>query len=58
MTERKPLGQGFESWIERQIREAVERGEFDNLPDAGPPLNLLPFDIERLVHEWHERHPS
>ncbi len=30
----------FESWIDRQIREAVERGEFDNLPGAGKPLHL------------------
>jgi hypothetical protein len=30
----------FESWIDRQIREATERGEFDNLPGAGKPLNL------------------
>ena len=30
----------FESWIERQIREATERGEFDNLPGAGKPLQL------------------
>lgn len=30
----------FESWIDRQIREAVERGEFDNLPGAGKPLEL------------------
>lgn len=29
-----------ESWIDRQIREAQERGEFDNLPGAGKPLNL------------------
>ena len=28
----------FESWIDRQIREAIERGEFDNLPGAGKPL--------------------
>ncbi len=28
----------FESPVERQIREAVERGEFDNLPGAGKPL--------------------
>lgn len=27
-----------EGWIERQIREATERGEFDNLPGAGRPL--------------------
>ena len=28
----------YESRIERQIREAQERGEFDNLPGAGKPL--------------------
>ena len=30
----------FESWVDRQIREAMERGEFDNLPGAGKPLQL------------------
>lgn len=25
-------------WVEKQIREATERGEFDNLPGAGKPL--------------------
>jgi hypothetical protein len=38
MTERKPPGVSFETWIDRQIREAAERGEFDNLPGAGKPL--------------------
>ena len=28
----------FESWAERQVREAIERGEFDDLPGAGRPL--------------------
>jgi hypothetical protein len=28
----------YESWVERQIREATERGEFDNLPGAGKPI--------------------
>lgn len=27
-----------ESWVDRQIREAQERGEFDNLPGAGKPI--------------------
>src|SRR3954462_4064318 len=31
----------YESWVERQIREAIERGEFDNLPGAGQPLRSL-----------------
>jgi hypothetical protein len=30
----------WESAVERQIREAQERGEFDNLPGAGKPLDL------------------
>jgi hypothetical protein len=38
MTERKPPGVGFGTWVERQIREAAERGEFDNLPGAGKPI--------------------
>jgi DnaJ-like protein len=38
MTERKPPGTGFGAWVERRIREAVERGEFDNLPGAGRPI--------------------
>ncbi|HEY7042668.1 MAG TPA: DUF1992 domain-containing protein [Nocardioidaceae bacterium] len=46
---------GFESWIDRQIREAEERGEFDNLPGAGKPLKDLdkPQDadwwVKRLI---------
>jgi hypothetical protein len=46
MTERKPTGVTFESWVERQIREAAERGEFDDLPGAGKPLPGLhePYD--------------
>jgi Domain of unknown function (DUF1992) len=38
MTERKPAGVGFGTWVERQIREAAERGAFDNLPGAGKPI--------------------
>lgn len=30
----------YESWVDRQVREAIERGEFDNLPGAGKPLHL------------------
>ena len=133
MTERRPPGIGFGTWVERQIREATERGEFDNLPGAGkpiadldkphdelwwvrqklrrehlswlpptialrkeaeeallaasragsedqvrrivaeinrkilegnrkaasgPPLNLMPFDVERVVRTWRERRAS
>ena len=38
MAERKPAGVPWESWIDRQIREAQERGDFDNLPGAGKPI--------------------
>jgi hypothetical protein len=133
MTERKPPGVGFEAWVERQLREAAQRGAFDDLPGAGkpipdldkphdelwwvkqklrrenfsylpptialrkqaeealetaaqagsekevrrivaginakiiegnrkaasgPPLNLAPFDIERIVRDWHDRRGS
>jgi hypothetical protein len=38
MTERKPPGITFTSWIDQQISEAEERGLFDNLPGEGKPL--------------------
>ena len=38
MTERKPLGMTFGSWVDRQIDEAQKKGEFDNLPGKGQPL--------------------
>jgi hypothetical protein len=41
MTERKPRDVKFETWIERQIRRAAERGDFENLPGAGKPLGDL-----------------
>jgi hypothetical protein len=41
MTERKPLGTNWETWIEAQIRVAMEKGAFDNLPGAGKPLPNL-----------------
>lgn len=38
MTDRKPPNTTFESWVDKQIRESIERGEFDNLPGAGKPI--------------------
>lgn len=38
MTERKPAGKSFTSWIDEQIQQAQDRGAFDNLPGAGKPL--------------------
>ncbi len=45
---------GFESIVERQIREAQERGEFDNLPGSGKPLPDLRTDdpdwwVKRMI---------
>jgi hypothetical protein len=133
MTERKPPNMSFDTWIDKQIREATERGAFDDLPGAGkpipgagegydegwwlrqflrrenvtslpptlalrkevqdavaavpgapteaaaralvermnekiaaairvppagPPLNLLPLDVDALLATWHEAHPA
>lgn len=46
MTERKPAGVQWEAWIDRQIREAHDRGEFDDLPGKGHPIPDLdkPYD--------------
>ncbi|NQE91917.1 DUF1992 domain-containing protein [Nocardia terpenica] len=38
MTERKPPGVSYEFWLDKQIREATERGDFDDLPGKGKPL--------------------
>ncbi|MCZ4555657.1 DUF1992 domain-containing protein [Rhodococcus maanshanensis] len=46
MTERKPWDVPFESWVERQIRVAQERGDFDDLPGAGKPIPHLADDDE------------
>jgi hypothetical protein len=39
----------YESRIDRQIREAQERGDFDNLPGAGKPLKS---DSDRYHDDW------
>jgi DnaJ family protein C protein 28 len=41
MKERKS-SRDWESWIDQQIREAQERGQFDDLPGAGRPIDLTP----------------
>ena len=38
MTERKPPGVSFESFVDKQIRDAEARGDFTALPGAGRPL--------------------
>ncbi|MER5689494.1 DUF1992 domain-containing protein [Streptomyces sp. NPDC002205] len=47
MTERKPVGVSFESWVDKQIREAEQRGDFSQLPGFGKPLP----DIDRPYDE-------
>lgn len=42
LTERKPPGMSAEDWVERQIRAAQERGDFDNLPGTGKPIPKRP----------------
>ncbi|MFH9419813.1 DUF1992 domain-containing protein [Streptomyces sp. NPDC017529] len=57
MTERKPPGVGFETWTDRQIREATERGDFAGLPGFGKPLSGLdkPYDDMWWVKEKMSR---
>jgi Domain of unknown function (DUF1992) len=38
VTGRKPPGMTWETWIDRQIRQGMENGDFDNLPGHGRPL--------------------
>ncbi|MEO3745803.1 DUF1992 domain-containing protein [Plantactinospora sp. B5E13] len=47
----------YESRIERQIREAQERGEFDNLPGAGKPLPGYGtgYDENWWIRDWIRR---
>ena len=50
MTERKPPGMSFESWVEHQISRSLERGDFDDLPGAGKPLPRRSAD--ETVYDW------
>ncbi|MFG2607733.1 DUF1992 domain-containing protein [Streptomyces sp. NPDC048514] len=54
MTERKPPGVPFESWVDKQIRDAQARGEFERLPGAGRPL---PAEVDSGYDElwWIKR---
>ncbi|MFI5554823.1 DUF1992 domain-containing protein [Streptomyces sp. NPDC051738] len=54
MTERKPPGVPFESWVDKQIHDAQARGDFDRLPGQGKPL---PNDLESPYDElwWVKR---
>lgn len=57
----------YETSIDRQLREATERGDFDNLPGAGKPLPdhgreyeedwwvLPPLVPDEVVAAWRAR---
>jgi Domain of unknown function (DUF1992) len=50
------MAERYESAADRLVREAQERGEFDNLPGAGKPLRIRnPNDPDWWVKSWIER---
>jgi len=57
MTERKPQGMSFRTWVDQQIADAEERGVFRNLPGAGKPLDLSGEGdfTDRWVREYVQR---
>jgi len=50
MTERKPPGMSFETWVGQQISQAMARGDFEQLPGAGKPLRNL--DRDETAYDW------
>jgi hypothetical protein len=42
------------AWIEQQIRAGIERGEFENLPGKGKPLDAIQpgTDVQRDEDWW------
>jgi hypothetical protein len=50
MTERKPPGMSFQTWVDSQISRSIERGDFEHLPGAGKPLRGL--DREETAYDW------
>ena len=50
MTERKPPGMSFETWVDAQISQGLARGDFDGLAGAGRPLPRSSLD--ETGYEW------
>jgi Domain of unknown function (DUF1992) len=48
---RKPKGATWESWVDRQIRAGMERGDFENLPGKGKPLDGMGPDRVESHHD-------
>ncbi|WP_180357572.1 DUF1992 domain-containing protein [Streptomyces sp. NP160] len=57
MSQRKPPGVSRETWVDRQVREAVERGAFDGLEASGKPLDdaVLGQSAGEWAVEWARR---
>jgi len=57
MTERKPAGKSWESWIEELIHNAREAGEFEDLEGAGQPIPGItdPYDPDWWVKKLLQR---
>jgi hypothetical protein len=50
MTERKPPGMSFETWVDSQISRSIARGDFQDLAGAGKPLPRSSLD--QSGYEW------
>jgi hypothetical protein len=50
MTERKPRGMSFETWVDSQITRAQAQGAFEGLPGYGRPLPRR--DREQTAFDW------
>jgi Domain of unknown function (DUF1992) len=50
MTERKPRGMSFETWVDSQISRAQAQGAFEGLPGYGRPLPRR--DREKTAFDW------
>ena len=50
---RPQVGPSWESLVERQIREAMDEGAFDDLPYQGEPI---PLEDDSVAGEWAMAH--
>lgn len=48
MTDRKPPGVRWQTWVDKQIHDAEARGEFDNLSGKGKPLADIDEPLDDL----------
>lgn len=48
MTERKPPAVAWQSWVDKQIHDAQQRGDFDNLAGKGKPISDLDEPLDPL----------